>query len=69
MAHLSDPETYPRTVLKYLEGIEFPASRQDLLDWADDHDAPDQVMSILQALPEQEFGSMQHVERIMGEQP
>jgi hypothetical protein len=46
---------------KYLAGVDYPATKQDLLDAASDNDAPQEVMDTLNILPEKEFASAQDV--------
>jgi hypothetical protein len=40
---------------KYLAGVEYPATRQDLADAAGDNGAPDDVLETIEAMPEREY--------------
>lgn len=43
-------------VSQYVEGIDFPASKQDIVDYAEERNAPPDVMDILGSLPEPRDG-------------
>lgn len=53
-------------VSQYLEGIDFPANKQQLIDYAHDNDAPQDVLDILQKLPEGRYFSMAGVWEAIG---
>src|SRR4051812_1917869 len=44
-----------------LKGLDFPAKKQDLIKQARDNNAEDEVMRVLEAMPDQEFGSVADV--------
>lgn len=47
----------PIQLQKHLKGVTYPASKQDLLRRAEDNGGlDDQMRSVLQALPEQQYG-------------
>ncbi|WP_211238250.1 DUF2795 domain-containing protein [Deinococcus pimensis] len=46
----------PIQLQKHLKGVTYPASKQDLLQKAESNGVDDNVRSVLQALPEQEYG-------------
>jgi hypothetical protein len=46
----------------YLEGVEFPATKQDLIEAADDGDAPQEVIEALQAIDGEQFAGLDEVE-------
>ncbi len=50
----------------YLKDIEFPISKQDLLRNAQDHHAPPEVMSVLQHIPDREYGDPVDVAKGIG---
>jgi hypothetical protein len=54
-------------VQKYLHGADYPATRKDLLDQARQNSAPDEVMDVIQRMPDQEFGGPQDVMKAYGE--
>ena len=53
-------------VSKYLKGMHFPADKQRVLTYARDHDAPDDVVSALNGMPDSEFDSMAGVWHAVG---
>ena len=44
-------------VQKYLSGVDYPVRRDDLLEKAKSENAPDEVLSALEGLPDREFES------------
>jgi hypothetical protein len=48
-------------IVHYLKGVEFPCDKQDLIDFAEDSNAPDEVLFILQDLPDQDYSSMTEI--------
>jgi hypothetical protein len=44
-------------VQKYLSGVDYPVRRDDLLEKAKSENAPDDVLSALEGLPDREFES------------
>ncbi|MBW3622037.1 MAG: DUF2795 domain-containing protein [Armatimonadetes bacterium] len=57
---------YPDTLLVYLDGIEYPAHKRDLMRYARDHDAPEDVMEDLNRLPDQRFDTWAEVTAGLG---
>ena len=47
----------PAQVEKYIKGIKFPASKQQLLQQAEINNANDDVLNILENVPDKEFNS------------
>jgi Protein of unknown function (DUF2795) len=45
----------PANVQRYLKGVDYPASKDDLIAAARDNGAPEQVMDLLQRLPGDQF--------------
>jgi hypothetical protein len=45
----------PIEVQKHLKGMEYPASRDELVQTAEGNDAPDDIVEVLRGLPEQEY--------------
>lgn len=41
----------------FLKGVQYPATRDQLIDQAKDRDLPLQIISMLQRLPDREFSS------------
>ncbi len=48
----------PSNIAHYLKGIDFPANKQDLIDFAEDSNAPDKVLDVLEDLPDQQYTSI-----------
>jgi len=47
----------PIEVEKFLQGIDFPASKQDLIQHAEDNNAPHRVIEVLNQMPDEEYGN------------
>ena len=45
----------PTAVEKYLKGINFPASKEDLLEHARDNNAPDDVLNVINQFTDKEY--------------
>jgi len=54
-------EVSPSNIAHYLKGIDFPATKQDMIDYADDNNAPEEIIDIIDNLPDIEFHSMTEV--------
>lgn len=52
---------------KYLKGVEFPASRQDLIKKAKANGAPEEVIDMINDLSEDNFNSPIDVSKAFGE--
>jgi len=57
----------PAAVERYLKGIDFPASKRDLVSHARDNNAPDDVIRVLDRMPEREYGSTADVAKGVGQ--
>jgi hypothetical protein len=57
----------PANIAKHLEGIDFPADREDLVSQAEDNDADPEILDVLNRLPDQEYQSMADVMSAVGE--
>ena len=53
-------------VSKYLKGIHFPTDKRRVVDYAQQHDAPDDVVSALQHMPDSQYDSMAGVWHAVG---
>ncbi len=53
--------TSPTTVQKFLQGVDYPADRDDLLAVAESNDAPEDVMEALEELDETTFDGLDEV--------
>lgn len=56
----------PAMVENYLKGVDYPASKQDLMDKARENGAPDEVMDTLSGLPDQSYDNPTNVTEAMG---
>lgn len=54
-------------VEKYIGGIDFPASKDQLIDHARDKGAPKEVLELMQDFPDQQYGSAIDVSRGVGQ--
>jgi len=57
----------PIQLQKYLSGIDYPASKQDLLRRAEEQGADENVLSTLKSLRRDEFNSPNDVSEAVGE--
>jgi len=57
----------PVEVEKSLKGIDYPAKKQDLIKYAQQHGAKREVMETLKELPEEDFSSPIDVSKAIGE--
>ena len=51
----------PANVATYLKGIDYPANKQDLLRHARQNGAEQDVVDVLERMPEQQYGNMADV--------
>lgn len=54
-------------IQKVLSGANYPATKNELVQTAQRHNAPDEVISKIRDLPEQRFNSPQDVQKAMRE--
>ena len=47
----------PIPVESYLKGMDYPASKEDCIECASSNQAPDEVISALEGMPERQYGS------------
>ncbi|AJE17096.1 MULTISPECIES: DUF2795 domain-containing protein [Stutzerimonas] len=57
----------PANVATYLKGIDYPANKQDLLQHARQNGAEQDVVDVLERMPEQQYGNMADVMKGYGE--
>jgi hypothetical protein len=53
----------PVDVQKYLAGVDYPATKQDLIDIASDNNAPEEVIETLGGIDDMEYGSVADVSK------
>lgn len=63
---MSEVRVSPAQIEKYLKGIDFPSSKQSLINHAKQNNAPDDVMQLLQRMPDKEYGSAADIAREIG---
>lgn len=57
----------PAQVQRYLEGIDYPASKRELIEHARGHGAGEDVLSLLEQLPERRFNGPTEVSEAIGQ--
>ena len=57
----------PIDVSKHLKGIDFPAQKEDLVQHASEQGADQDVIELLEQLPEKEYGNMADVMKGVGQ--
>ncbi len=60
-------ETSPIEVQKALKGMDYPAKKKDLIEKARENDAPEEVMQVLENLPDKKFENAVDVSKEFGE--
>ena len=54
-------------IQKYMSGMDFPADKSDLVEHARQQDAPQEVLDVMENLPEQEYGTVADVSKGIGQ--
>ncbi len=58
----------PISVQKYLKGMDYPASKDELIDHAEEQGADDEVLDLLEQLPDdEEFETPADVSKAIGQ--
>jgi hypothetical protein len=52
----SNDSVVPEEVREYLDGVDYPATKQDLLEYAQSQGAPQEVVDFLDRMEEKEYG-------------
>lgn len=47
----------PTEVEQHLIGLEFPADRDEIIEYVENHDTPDEIVDLLYRLPEKNYSS------------
>jgi hypothetical protein len=55
IGYVPDMTQAPIEVQKYLSGMDYPATKDQIVQHAREHDAPEEVMDLLEKMPEQEY--------------
>jgi Protein of unknown function (DUF2795) len=66
MSHSAGGDS-PANVQKYLKGIDYPAKKQQLVETAKKNGAPQEVVQVIQQIPNQEFNGPQDVVKAFGD--
>lgn len=64
---MANEKPNPIELQKYLKGISYPAKKQDLLKYAQENGADENVQRLLEQLKEEEFNSPTDVSKAVGE--
>lgn len=62
----SNKNVSPAEVQKYLHGITYPATRDELVEAAEAEGAPPEVMTMIRNMPDAEYGGPQDVMKAYG---
>ncbi|SFM83641.1 DUF2795 domain-containing protein [Nitrosomonas communis] len=57
----------PIQVQKYLSGMDYPADKDEIIDHAKDQGADDDIVQILQQLPEKDYKTAADVSKAIGQ--
>jgi len=57
----------PIQLQKHLKGMDYPASKQDIVDYAKQQGADDNAIAVLEQLPEEEYETPTDVSKAVGE--
>ncbi len=66
MADQNQAKVNPIQVQKFLGGINYPVSKQDLIKTAKSHGADDRVLNTLNRLPEKQYSAPTDVTKAIG---
>jgi hypothetical protein len=56
----------PPNILEVLDGMAFPATVIEIVSYAEDHDASEDVLDLIQAMPDRDYASLAEVSRHLG---
>jgi hypothetical protein len=57
----------PSNIAKHLQGIDYPAGREELIGRARQNNAPREVLDVLQQLPDRQYTNMADLMKGVGE--
>ena len=57
----------PANIAKYLGGMDFPADKEEIVEHAEEQDADDEVLAVLQRIPDKEYANMADVMKGVGQ--
>ena len=64
---MADEKVNPIQAQKFLKGIDYPASKQEVLETARRNKADDNVLSTLERIPDREYEGPTNVTKAIGE--
>ena len=50
------------SIMTFLEGVDFPCYKEDVINTAEINDAPDEVFDILEQIPDSEYETMSQLQ-------
>lgn len=53
----------PIQIQKYLKGVDYPADKESLIEAANSNEAPEDLVTMINSLPDKEFGSPAEVSK------
>ncbi|MCP3104822.1 DUF2795 domain-containing protein [Myxococcus sp. K15C18031901] len=56
-----------RSITPHLDAVDYPATREELVESAEDGDAPVTIINVLKCLPRTEYASKEDVQRDLAE--
>lgn len=62
----TDTKINPIEVEKYLRGVDFPTSKEDLIECAKNNDAPEEIIESLHQIKNQEYASPIDISKQIG---
>ncbi|MBI2942232.1 MAG: DUF2795 domain-containing protein [Chloroflexi bacterium] len=65
---MSERTLSTQTVVSYLDGLDLPATRQEIVECARRNGAPDAVVRVLQAVPDRRYRQMDDVMDAIGQE-
>ena len=57
----------PVSVQSYLKGMTYPAGKQEIIDCANDNDAPIDVVNLIEGIPEKTYSSPAEITKAIGQ--
>lgn len=53
-------------MLEVIDGLDFPVTKAELVDYAQDQGASEEVLDLLQGMPERDYASLPEVNKYLG---
>ena len=57
----------PTSIARCLNGMDFPANKNEIMEYAEDNNADDELLDTLERLPEKQYGNMADVMQGIGQ--